>query len=266
MTASTPHPFFSLAGQSALVTGAGSASGIGFATARLLGELGCRVALCATGPRIHERAAELRARGIDAHGLVADLTVPAQVDLLVAAATEAVGAPDVLVNNAGMVQEHQADADANPPFHELSDDAWHATLRRNLDTCVLVTRRVLPGMLARGRGRIVNVSSVTGPLVANPGEVAYSAAKAAMVGLTRALALEVASRGVTVNAVAPGWVATGSQSAEEAHHALHTPMGRAGTPDEMAAAIAFLCMPGASYICGEMLVVDGANCLQERKG
>jgi 3-oxoacyl-[acyl-carrier protein] reductase len=137
---------------------------------------------------------------------------------------------------------------------------------RNLDTCFYVTRRVLPGMLARGRGRIVNVSSVTGPVVSNPGTAGYSAAKAGMVGLSRALALEVAARGVTVNCVAPGWVATASQTADEAQAARHTPIGRAGTPLEMAAAIAFLAMPGASYITGEMLVVDGGNVLQERKG
>ena len=121
-------------------------------------------------------------------------------------------------------------------------------------------------MLTRQRGRIVNVSSVTGPLVSTPGEAAYSAAKAGMVGMSRALALEVATQGITVNCIAPGWVATGSQIAEEARAALHTPIGRAGTPAEMAAAIAFLAMPGASYITGQLIVIDGGNCLQDRKG
>jgi 3-oxoacyl-[acyl-carrier protein] reductase len=174
------------------------------------------------------------------------------------------GGIDVLVNNAGMTQEGAAETFAD--FVDLDLQDWRASLARNLDTCFLVTRQVLPGMLARGAGRIVNVSSVTGPLVSNPGEAAYSAAKAGMVGMSRALALEVADRGVTVNCVAPGWVATASQTAAEAQASAHTPLGRAGTPAEMAAAIAFLAMPGASYITGEMLVVDGGNILQERKG
>ena len=103
-------------------------------------------------------------------------------------------------------------------------------------------------------------------LLGTPGEAAYGAAKAGMVGMSRALALEVAKQGITVNCVAPGWVATGSHVPEEARAALHTPIGRAGTPAETATAIAFLAMPGASYITGQLVVVDGGNCLQERKG
>ena len=264
MTERATHPLFSLAGQVALVTGAGSPGGIGFATAQLLAELGCRVALCATGMRIHDRAQELQARGHFARGYVADLTDAGAVTTLVEQVRCDVGDIDVLVNNAGMVQE--GGHEAFTPLAELDDAEWHAGIARNLTTCYLVTRRVLPGMLARRRGRIVNVSSVTGPMVSTPGESAYSAAKAGMVGMSRALALEVATQGITVNCVAPGWVATASQIPEEAQAALHTPIGRAGTPAEMAAAIAFLAMPGASYITGELLVVDGGNCLQDRKG
>lgn len=258
------HPLFSLQGQVALITGAGSAEGIGFATAQLLAELGCKVAVCATGPRIEERARELRAQGFDARGYRADLTDSAATTALVAQVLADFGPIDILVNNAGMVQQGQPESFA--AFHELTAEQWTADIRRNLDTCFHTTRQVLPGMRARRHGRIINVSSVTGPVVANPGEVAYSAAKAAMVGMSRALALECGLEGITVNCVAPGWVATGSQTAEEAHAARHTPLGRAGTPREMASAIAFLAMPAASYIHGELLVVDGANCLQERKG
>jgi len=258
------HPLFRLSGQVALVTGAGSEHGIGFATAQLLAELGCEVALTATGMRVHDRANALRERGHVARGYVADLTDPAAASLLFEQVLADAGRIDILVNNAGMAQEGRAEDFT--PLAELDDAQWHASIARNLGTCYHVTRRVLPAMLARGHGRIVNVSSVTGPLVSNPGEAAYSAAKAAMVGMSRALALEVAGRGITVNCVAPGWVATGSTTPDEAQAARHTPMGRAGTPQEMAAAIAFLAMPGASYIHGELLVVDGANSLQERKG
>jgi len=258
------HPLFSLQGKTALISGAGSAEGIGFATARLLGELGCRVALCATGPRIHERAASLREQGIAAQGYTADLTVADEVDRLLVRVTQDFPRIDILVNNAGMAQEGQAESFTS--FDMLADSDWSKTIQRNLDTCYLLTRRVLPGMLATGQGRIINVASVTGPVVANPGEVAYSAAKAGMVGMSRALALEVGHKGITVNCVAPGWVATASQTEVEKQAAMHTPIGRAGTPEEMAAVIVFLAMPAASYIHGEMLVVDGANCLQEHKG
>jgi 3-oxoacyl-[acyl-carrier protein] reductase len=121
-------------------------------------------------------------------------------------------------------------------------------------------------MVARGRGRIVMVSSVTGPLVTNPRSAGYSAAKAGMDGLMRAIAIEVARGGVTVNSVAPGWIATGSQTQQEVVAGRHTPAGRSGTPEEVAAMIAFLCSDDASYVTGQSIVVDGGNTIQEYKG
>jgi 3-oxoacyl-[acyl-carrier protein] reductase len=244
----------------ALITGAGAVDGIGFATARLLAERGCRVAIAATTARIFERAAELRAWGAEASAHVADLTDVSAVARLAAE----VGAVDILVNNAGM---GSIGAPAlQKPFLELSHDDWLRQIEVTLTTAVHVTRAFLPAMVAQGRGRVVMVSSVTGPVVSNPGDSAYSAAKAGMVGLTHALALEMAPHGITVNAVAPGWIATGASTPDELAAAHATPPGRAGTPREVAACIGFLASDEASYVNGATIVVDGGNALIESKG
>jgi 3-oxoacyl-[acyl-carrier protein] reductase len=149
---------------------------------------------------------------------------------------------------------------------DLTPTDWDEGIDRNLNTCFNMTHAVLPIMIKNKYGRIINVSSVTGPLVSNPGETAYSAAKAAMVGMSRSLAIEVARYNITVNNVAPGWIGTGSSTAKEKIAAENTPMGRAGSSQEVADLIAFLASDESTYITGQMIVIDGGNTIQEYKG
>jgi 3-oxoacyl-[acyl-carrier protein] reductase len=248
-----------VAGRVALVTGAGSDGGIGYAVALALRAAGARVAVTSTTGRIHDRA-----RALDATGYVADLTDPAAATALVARVESEVGPIEILVNNAGMAQTGKRQK--RQMIAGMDDAAWARDLALNATTAFHLTRAVLPGMQARGHGRIVNVASVTGPMVGVAGEAGYMAGKAAMTGLTRATALENAKYGITCNAVLPGWIATASSTARELKAGRASPAGRPGTPDEVAACVVFLATVRAAYVNGAMLVVDGGNSLIETKG
>jgi len=248
----------------AFVTGVAGAAGMGFATARALAEEGAALGIVDISERVHERAKELEAMGCNVVSYTADLTDLKAVKQVAEQMQETFRKVDVLANVAGMAFFGTSEIFKN--VVDLSEEEWDFSININLKSTFNCIKSFLPGMIKQNYGRIVNVSSVTGPLVANPGESPYCAAKAGIMGLTRALALEVGKQGITVNAVAPGWIHTGASTEGEMAGALNTALGRAGTPQEVALLIRFLASDESSYITGQLVVIDGGNIIQEYKG
>ena len=248
---------FSLIGKRALVTGVGAESGIGFSTAKALKELGAQVVITATSNRVFDRAKEL---GVEA--FIADLTDEKQVIENLAKISNL----DILINNAGMTSvSAPAKASEASDLVNIDIESWRIGVSRNLDTAFLVTKHALPKLRQSSTGRIVMVSSVTGAVMAMRNQPVYAAAKAAMVGLTKSIALDEAKNGITCNAVLPGWIATESISEPEKLNGNSVPIGRGGRSDEVAALIAWLATPEASYITGQAIVIDGGNSIMEER-
>ncbi len=239
---------FDLTGKSALVTGA--SGGIGADIARALHAAGATVGLSGTrtGP-LEALAAELGSR---AHVLPCNLSNPEDVETLVKRAVEAMGAVDILVNNAGITKDGLA--------MRMSDDDWQSVIDVNLTATFRLCRAAIRGMMKARYGRIINISSVVGT-TGNAGQVNYAASKAGMVGLSKSLAAEVASRGITVNCVAPGFIETAMtdklNDQQRAGILTAVPAGRMGTPAEIAAAVLYLASAEAGYVTGATLHVNG---------
>jgi 3-oxoacyl-[acyl-carrier protein] reductase len=239
---------FDLTGKSALVTGA--SGGIGAEIARALHRAGATVAL--SGTRLEPLAALAEELGARAIVLPCNLSDPAAVDALPKAATEAMGAVDILVNNAGITRDNL--------FMRMSDDEWQSVLDVNLTATFRLCRGVLRGMMKARWGRIVNITSVVGA-TGNPGQGNYAASKAGVVGMSKSLAAEVASRNITVNCVAPGFITTAMTEKlteeQKARILTQVPAGRMGEVQDISAAVLYLASPEAGYVTGSVLHVNG---------
>ena len=239
---------FDLTGKNALVTGA--SGGIGAAVATALHAAGAAVTLSGTREApLQELAARLGSR---AHVVTANLGDAAAVEALPKQAAAAMGSVDILVNNAGITRDNL--------FMRMSDEEWAQVIEVNLTSSFRLARGVLRGMMKARWGRIVSITSVVGQ-TGNPGQGNYAAAKAGLVGMSKSLAYEVASRGITVNCVAPGFIETpmtGGLTDEQKSRILgQIPAGRMGNPDEIAAAVLYLSSPQAAYVTGATLHVNG---------
>lgn len=240
-----------LSGKVALVTG--STRGLGRAMAERLAAEGASIVVTGRdGRRAQEVAEQLVAQGHQAIGLALEVSDAASVANALNEIEERLGPVDILVNNAGINRDML--------LVRMDEEAWEEVMRVNVTGAYRLAKGVLRGMMKRRWGRIINVSSVVG-LIGNPGQTNYGASKAALIGFTKSLAREVASRGITVNAVAPGFIQsdmTDALSAEQKERlAEKIPMGRIGRPEEVASCVAFLASDDAAYITGHTLVVDG---------
>ena len=239
---------FDLTGKTALVTGA--SGGIGGAIARQLHGQGATVALSGTrtGP-LEALAAELGER---AHVTPCDLADAASLESLPKQAAEAMGGLDILINNAGVTRDNL--------FMRMSDEEWDQVIRVNLTACFRLSRAVVRGMMKKRWGRIIGITSIVG-VTGNPGQANYAAAKAGMIGMSKSLAAEVASRGITVNCIAPGFISTAMTDKLNEDQKVKLlgaiPAGRMGTSDEIAAAAVYLASNEAAYVTGQTIHVNG---------
>ncbi len=239
---------FSLAGKGALVTGA--TGGIGEAVARVFHQAGANVAISGTKvDRLEALAADLKER---VHIVPCNLSDRAAVQKLAGEAEAKVGTLDILVNNAGMTKDNL--------FMRMKDEEWDQVIAVDLTSAFMLSRAAVRNMMRRQWGRIVNITSISG-IIGNPGQGNYAAAKAGMIGMTKSLAREVASRGITANCIAPGFIKTAMTDALNDKQveaiAQHIPAAKFGVPDDIAAATLFLASEEARYMTGQTLHVNG---------
>ena len=239
-----------LEGKVAVITGA--SKGIGEGIAKVYAKYGAKCVLAARGPKVLELAEELRKQGYEAIGVQTDVSDFQSVEKLVCTAEETYGPVDILVNNAGITRDNL--------LMRMKDEEWNDIIETNLSSVFRLSKAVMRAMMKKRHGRIITIGSVVGTM-GNGGQANYAAAKAGLIGFSKSLAREVASRGITVNVVAPGFIETDMTRAlsddQRAGILAQVPAGRLGGAQEIANAVAFLASDEAAYITGETLHVNG---------
>ena len=258
---------FNYKNQICVVTGVGNPDGIGFGCAKQLGLAGGTIIVTATTDRIYDRVAELKAFGIEqVEGMTANLCNRQQVVKLIKDIIDKYERIDVLVNNAGNAsigERNQGDIHAT--LEMMTYETWDQIINRNLTLTYNITSEVLKTMRRQQYGRIVFISSVTGPLVTHTGVAAYGAAKAGITALSKSITYEEGMNGIISNCILPGWIATGVLTPDRLAAGSKNPLGRPGTPEEVGNLVVYLASKENSYVAGQGIVIDGGNWIQEMK-
>ncbi len=251
---------FNLGHKTSLITGAGSSNGIGFASAKFLQSMGAKVFITGKSDRIKDRAKEL-----NCPFFIADLTKEEEVRNLISEVKKEFGSLDVLVNNAGMTSVIDTPGAESGNIENTDLNKFISSVERNLVSAFLVTKESLELLKKSKNPRVIMITSITGPFMAMKNEVSYASSKAGLAGLTRSLALDFAKDNILVNAIAPGWIQTESQTENEKQAGLNTPLKRSAKPEEIASLVGYLASDEAGYMTGQVIAVDGGNSIQEER-
>jgi 3-oxoacyl-[acyl-carrier protein] reductase len=251
---------FNLSHKTSLITGSGSSNGIGFASAKFLQSMGSKVFITGKSERIKERSKEL-----NCPYFIADLTKEEEVSNLINEVKKEFGTLDVLVNNAGMTSVIDTPGAESGNIENTSLQKFISSFERNLVSAFLVTKESLELLKKSKSPRVIMITSITGPFMAMKNEVSYASSKAGLAGLTRSLALDFAKDNILVNAIAPGWIQTESQTENEKQAGLNTPLKRSAKPEEIASLVGYLASDEAGYMTGQVIAVDGGNSIQEER-
>lgn len=247
-----------------LISGAASERGIGFAIAKEFGALGAIVILTDIVEKVYDRADDLNRLGMKSAAYTCDLCNAEKVQNMLEELYDKYRKIDVLINNAGWHIE--GCPEEYPDFVDAKKEEWFLKFNRNFMTTFNMTKTILPNMKKQKAGRIINISSVIGPVLGAEGDSAYAASKAGIVGMSRSIAIEAAKDNITINNILPGYISSAYQEEDAYEAGLKTPMNRNGHPDEVAGLAVFLASEKASYITGQAIVVDGGASIEMKFG
>lgn len=252
-------------GKIAVITGVAGPKGMGYAIAKKLGSEGATLAVTDISNEVYERAEEMNALGYTVAPFQVDLIKLKDVTQMTEKILEKLGRIDILINVAGLAPRGEKRKPRPKRFIDVTEEAWDKEIAINLKTTFNCTKAVYPSMMRQQYGRIVNISSTTGPIGSFQGAYAYSAAKSGILGFTRALALDGAEYGITVNAIAPGWFDTRDLNVRREDLESIIPLKRLGTSEEIANLVLFLASDESSYMTGHLIIIDGGLLTREIK-